>query len=258
MARLAESGAPGWTSYSLPGVPLRFGDAVIARDDADRLAEVAEESTTGSVLFLAASGPAMLVVPPFRVEAAVDYSEMYARPLVELIERKRNVAALLLRKGCFTVGYFRAGGLVDSKTDQRFVKNRHRKGGQSQRRFDRIRDKQIHELFGKACTEARDKLDPYESEIEHVLFGGDRLTLIEFRKQCSYFEKFGPRVLERVLGVPGNPRRASLDDLPREIWSSEVYTVMDEPPAPLSGRRKLRQRVAPDALRPESTGGDEE
>lgn len=258
LARLAESGAPGWTSYSPPSARPRFGDAAIDRDDADRFGEVAEDSATGSVLFVAASGPAMLVAPPFPIETANDYSELYARPLVELIERKRNVAALLLRRGGFTVGYFRAGALVDSKTDQRFVKNRHRKGGQSQRRFDRIREKQVHELYGKACTEARDKLDPYDDEIEHVLFGGDRLTLIEFRKQCSYFEKFGARVIERVLGVAGNPRRASLDDLPREIWSSEVYTAMDELPAPPTRQRKLRQRAAPDALRPESTGDEEE
>jgi peptide subunit release factor 1 (eRF1) len=228
LARLPESGTPGWTSYAPPGASPRFGDAVrLDRDDADRLAEVAAESDTGTVLFAGDSG-VMLVVPPFPIDAADDYSELYTRPLVDLLERKRNVAALLLRLGGFTVGYFRGGVLVDSKTDQRFVKNRHRKGGQSQRRFDRIREKQIYELFGKACHEAREKLDDYQSEIEYVLLGGDRHTLIDFRKQCSYFERYGARVLDRILAVPGNPRRESLDDLPHEIWSSEVYTLRDE------------------------------
>lgn len=225
LARLPESGAPGWTSYSPPGASPRFGDVVRPDPvDTDRLVEAAVESDTGSVLFVADFG-VMLVVPPFPVEVQDDYSELYTRPLVDSLERKRNVAALLLRLGGFTVGYFRGGVLVDSKTDQRFVKNRHRKGGQSQRRFDRIREKQVHELFGKACSEAREKLDEYQDEIEYVLFGGDRHTLIDFRKQCSYFEKYGARVLGRVLAVPGNPRRESLDDLPHEIWSSEVYTV---------------------------------
>jgi hypothetical protein len=224
LARLPEPGAPGWTSYAPPGTAPHSADARLDRDDADRLAEVSTESATGSVLFASAT-VVMLVVPPFPIDLSEDYSELYTRPLMELLERKRNVAALLLRLGGFTVGYFRGGVLVDSKTDQRFVKNRHRKGGQSQRRFDRIREKQVHELFGKVCGEAREKLEPYEGEIEHLLFGGDRHTLIDFRKQCSYFEKYGERVLERVLAVPGNPRRESLDDLPREIWSSETYTV---------------------------------
>ena len=257
LPRLADSGAPGWTSYTLPGEPLRLGTALIDADDADRLQEVAQDSITGSVLFSPVAGITMLVVPPFPIELAEDYSEVYTRPLLDLLDRKRNVAVLLLRKGGFTMGYFRAGVLADSKTDQRFVKNRHRKGGQSQRRFDRIREKQIHELFDKACGEAREKFEPYEDEIEWVLFGGDRHTLIDFRKQCGYFEKFGDRMIERVLGVPGNPRRASLDELPQEIWSSEVYTAMEEPP-PAPTRRKLRQKPSPVALGAEPRDGEEE
>lgn len=237
---LPEGGAPGWTSYAPPGTAPRLGEAAIAEDDGSSLSEAACDSPTGSVLF-AAGQEAMLIVPPFPVETDEDYSELYVQPLIEILQRKRNVAALLLRLGGFTVGYFRAGVLVNSKTDQRFVKNRHRKGGQSQRRFDRIREKQVHELFAKACTEAREKLDAYEAEIEHVLFGGDRHTLIDFRKQCTYFEKYGKRVIERVLGVHGNPRRESLDALPQEIWSSELYAVHDEP---AEARRRVA-KVAP-------------
>ena len=123
------------------------------------------------------------------------------------------------------MGLFRGETLVDAKTGQRFVKNRHRKGGQSQRRFDRIREKQTFELFGAVCETAREKFDPHEREIEHVLFGGDRRTLMAFRKQCTYFERYGERVMERVLPVPGDPRRAQLERMPREIWSSELYVV---------------------------------
>ncbi len=251
LARLPATGARGWTSYSPAGVAPRFGETALDRDDADRLREAATDSPTGSVLFLGADGGAAVVVPPFPVLVEVDYSELYTRPLIELVERKRNVAALLLRLGGFTVGFFRGGVLADSKTDQRFVKNRHRKGGQSQRRFDRIREKQVHELFAKACTEAREKLDPYEEEVEHVMFGGDRHTLLDFRKECSYFEKYGTRVIERVLAVPGNPRRESLDDLPREIWSSEMYSVVTDEEAAekaVGRRRRLRPATAPDAL----------
>ena len=73
--------------------------------------------------------------------------------------------------------------------------------------------------------EAREKLEPYEQEIEYVFFGGDRHTLQDFRKECTFFERFGDRVMSRVLLVPGDPRRDSLDLAPREIWSSDVYTV---------------------------------
>ena len=219
---LPDSGAPGWTSYRPPGEPPALGECDIDPETADELAEIARESETGSVTFMHGGG-VTLVVPPFAVEEAADYSELYPRPLVELLERPRTVAVFLLRRGGFSVGFFRDGAVADSKTDRRFVKNRHRKGGQSQRRFDRIREKQVHELFAKACGEAREKLGPYEAEIEHVLFGGDRHTLQDFRKECTYFERFGDRVMSRVLLVAGDPRRESLDLAPREIWSSEVW-----------------------------------
>ena len=225
LQELPEAGAPGWTSYRPPYEPPSFGAFDVDPDTAARFEEIARESDTGSVLF-ARSEDLTLIVPPFPVVEAIDYSELYAPPLVELLQRPRTVAVLLLRRGGFSVGFFRGRDVADSKTDQRFVKNRHRKGGQSQRRFDRIREKQVHELFAKACGEAREKLEPYEEEIEYVFFGGDRHTLQDFRKECTYFERFGERVMSRVLLVAGDPRRESLDLAPREIWSSEVWRAL--------------------------------
>jgi peptide subunit release factor 1 (eRF1) len=224
-----EAGAPGWTSYRPPHEPPSFAELDVDAETAGRLDEIARDSDTGSVLF-ASADELTFIVPPFPIEAAVDYSELYARPLVELLQRPRTVAVLLVRRGGFSVGLFRGDAVADSKTGQRFVKNRHRKGGQSQRRFDRIREKQVHELFAKACAEAREKLESYEPEIEYVFFGGDRHTLQDFRKECTYFERFGDRVMSRVLLVAGDPRRESLDLAPREIWSSEVWRALRAEP----------------------------
>jgi len=222
LARLPEEGAPGVTCYRVMGETPPFDACGLEGDDASKLAEIAAASETGSVL-LADGAAWMLVLPAFAVRESSDYGEVHARPLIAILERPRVYAALLLRLGGFSVGFFRGESLVEDKTDQHFVKNRHKKGGQSQRRFERIREKQVHELFGKACTTAREHLMPYEDEIEHVFFGGDRHTLQAFRKECTYFERFGDRVAARVLPVAGDPRRTSLDAVPREVWSSEVY-----------------------------------
>lgn len=224
LSRLPPDGASGRTSYrTAGGVPALDGLALDA-DDAGRLAEIAAPSDTGSVLF-AEPARVMLVVPPFPVERAFDFDALAPKPLRELLERRRAVAVLLLRLGGYSAGFFRGEALVDSKTGRRFVKNRHRKGGQSQRRFERIREKQIDEHFESACEAAQRVLTPYEAEIEQVLFGGDRHTLQAFRKECAYFARFGDRVLARVLPVPGDPRRAQLEAIPREVWSSDVFVT---------------------------------
>jgi hypothetical protein len=220
---LPEEGAPGRTSYALPGDPPSFAAAIDPEDKA-QLDQIARDSDTGAALFEHDAG-ITLVVPPFPIDRAAVFDEVHVAPLLELLERRRAYAAFLLRLGGFAVGFFRGNKLIDSKIDQRFVKNKHRKGGQSSTRFARIREKQVHELFEKACETAHDKLTPYEAEIEHVLLGGDRRTLLAFRKECSYFDRFGDRVLSRILPAHGDPRLAMLESIPREVFSSDVYTV---------------------------------
>lgn len=224
---LPEEGAPGRSSYAVPGDPPSFAAAVDPEDKA-QLDQIAGDSDTGAALFEHAAG-ITLVVPPFPIDRATVFHEIHTAPLVELLERKRAYAVFLLRLGGFAVGFFRGNKLVDSKIDQRFVKNRHRKGGQSSTRFARIREKQVHELFEKACETAHDKLTPYEHEIEHVLFGGDRRTLLAFRKECLYFDRFGARVRSRILPAHGDPRFAMLESIPREVFSSEIYTIPSTP-----------------------------
>jgi hypothetical protein len=224
LARLPPDGAIGRTSYRPPGESLPLGGLALDPDDADRLAEIAAASETGSIVF---EEPARitLVLPPFPVERALDAGVLHTAPLRKLLDRPRAIAVLLLRLGGYSVGFFRGDALIASKTGRRFVKNRHRKGGQSQRRYDRIREKQTDEHFGAACEAAQATLAPYEREIEHVLFGGDRHTLHAFRKQCHYFDRYGDRILARVLPVPGDPRLSHLEAIPRELSSSDLYVA---------------------------------
>ncbi|HEY8172663.1 MAG TPA: Vms1/Ankzf1 family peptidyl-tRNA hydrolase [Dehalococcoidia bacterium] len=220
IARLPEEGSPGVTVYSRP-----FETPVAeALPEAESLLEAASESDTGSVLFIT-DDEAALVIPPFPQPETVSFDAINATPLVELLDRSRMLGVLLLRLGGYTVGILRDDSIIDSKTGTRFVKNRHRKGGQSQRRFDRIREKQTDELFEAACETAKRMLVSYDAQIEHVFLGGTKQTLIAFRKECAFLDRFGPRLRSHVLTVTSDPRRASLDDIAHEIWSSDVYTL---------------------------------
>jgi hypothetical protein len=222
IASLPGNGSPGFTRFVRPG-DRQDPPAWLSREAKDAFSTSAGESVTGSVLLEQPRG-AMLIVPPFAVEEALEAQVIETARLIELLERPRAFAALLLRRGGYTVGFFRGEYLVASKTDRRFVKNRHRKGGQSQRRFDRIREKQVHEMLKKACEDGRATLEPYASEIQHLYFGGDRLAVKELREECEYFDRtYGSRISPRLLPVVGDPRRASLDGVAREVWMSDVW-----------------------------------
>jgi hypothetical protein len=221
---LPAARTPGITSCTLTGETPSITAPWLDADSRDRLAAAAAESETGAILFLR-DQDIHLILPPFPVKTARSSDTIDTEPLIEMLERPRIIAAFLLRRGGYTIGLFRGSLLADSKTDRRFVKNRHKKGGQSQRRFDRIREKQMFELFGKACEDLRETLTPYEQEIEHIFVGGDRQALIAFRKQCDYLDRFGARVARRILPVAGDPRKASLDAVPRDAWSSDVWVT---------------------------------
>ena len=188
---------------------------------ADALALVTG-SETGAFLFWSLA-QSHLVLPPFRVERQADYPGWHAGPLQSLLDRPRPVLVLLLRLGGYAVGIFEGERLVSSKVGSPFVKGRHRKGGSSSGRFARRREEQARTLFDKACETLRMQLEGYEGRLEHLIFGGDRLTLQAFQKRCPHLKRLEGIRLQRVLDVP-DPRLNVLKGTPRLIYTSRVAT----------------------------------
>jgi hypothetical protein len=131
------------------------------------------------------------------------------------------VGVILLRLGRFSVGVFKGELLLTSKTDARYVKGRHRAGGSSQRRFERIREKQIYELFTKACSVVADRFSPYEEDLDYILLGGERHTLMDFLKECQFLRRTRSPILKRTLHMR-EPKLRELERTPQEMWKSQV------------------------------------
>lgn len=193
---------------------------------------------TGAVAFW---GPAAAVViaPPFPVPARVSSSGYNTAPLREMLDRPRTLAVILVRLGGYSMGIYRDGSFSETKTGGRFVKNRHRKGGQSQRRFERIREGQIREHFDAIGDAVRTKILPFATEIDGVVLGGDRRTVQAWLARSPLPDALAVKVLPRVLDVP-EPRLDVLQRTPTAIWTSRVIVVTEPPPdasEPGSGSR---------------------
>ena len=120
------------------------------------------------------------------------------------------------------MGVLRGESLVATKTDSRYMKNRHRAGGQSQRRFERSRERLIRELYDKTSEVARATFTPYLGEMDYVLLGGERGTLNGFIKRCSLMQReLKPKILARRLAVD-QPNQRALKGISREVWKSSV------------------------------------
>lgn len=122
-------------------------------------------------------------------------SQFYLEPLEQMLE-ERDVYGLLLidRREC-TIGF-----LVGSRTEVAAyltsrVPGKHRKGGQSQRRFERLTEIAAHEWFTKAGEKAS-QLFLEKENLKGILVGGPGPTKREFANG-NYLDY---RVKQRIIG----------------------------------------------------------
>jgi hypothetical protein len=203
-----------------PSVPKPLIENVELSEWVRQIVSEIGDSETGATIFWTGQR-ATVVLPPFPVKEdhfapGIDGSDLY-----KIFERNLTVGVVLLRLGKYAIGVVRGRELLASKTDTRYVKNRHRAGGSSQRRFMRSRDRLIQELYDEACDVTRRVFEPHVDAIDYVFTGGERQTINGFLNRCDFFEKSAIPVMTRLLAVD-RPSHKALEDIHREIWKSRV------------------------------------
>ena len=191
-----------------------------------------EDTETGLVVFLG-DELVVAVAPPFPVAADIMADGAETSHLAGLLDEDFLIGLVLLRLGRFAVGVMRGERLLASKTGSRYVKNRHRAGGSSQRRFERSRERLVRELYDKACSVTQDVFAPYHDRLEFILMGGERHTLQGFVRRCDYLEALAGKTLSRHLEMD-RPGQAALDGIAREVWRSRVMVFSPEGEANVS------------------------
>ena len=188
------------------------------------VAEALEESgsgDTGTAVFVTANR-IVAIRPPIPLDTDIRAAGTHTDGLRRLLNSEPVIGVVLLRLGRYAVGVLRGETLIATKTDSRYMKNRHRAGGQSQRRFERSRERLIRELYDKTSEVARSIFTPYLGEIDYVLLGGERGTLNGFVKRCSLMQReLGSKTLARRLSV-AQPNQKALKGISREVWKSGV------------------------------------
>jgi len=233
LERLIEDHAPlpdesASSVYICPGERQQFLESagVDGRAWLERLSHLDRlvlRSDTG-LIGLRAGCQALVILPPFPVSQSTLSATWDAAPLLALLEPKYTVGVVLLRLGRFSVAVYRGQSLLTSKTDARYVKGRHHAGGTSQKRFERVREGQVHRLYGKTCQAVKSQFDSIQGPLDFVLLGGDKFTLDGFLKECSYLNQLRGKVLERRLNVR-DPKRDTLEKVGGMLSESRVYPL---------------------------------
>ena len=172
------------------------------------------------------SGPETLLAltSPFPVPSRSSGTSDDFAALRTFVARRRTVAIVLLRLGAYAVGVAVDGELKVTKSDTRYVKGRHKAGGQSQRRFERNREKWVRELFDKACRDAMERFTPFSGTIDHLALGGDQQVLNSFMKRCDALNGLEDHLLPGRVTVD-RPNTGALKAAARDLWSWRVYNA---------------------------------
>ncbi len=169
-------------------------------------------------------GKAIVVCPPFPLSANARYEGVHTARLRRLLRSEPVVGIVLLRLRRYAVAVLRGDTLLATKTDRRYVKNRHRAGGQSQRRFERSRERLIRELYDKTCETARDVFAPFKGDIRYLMLGGEANTLAGLMDRCGSLSNRRWQILSHRLNID-EPNQKTLNRIAFEVWKSRVYVL---------------------------------
>src|SRR5881296_2970861 len=84
-------------------------------------------------------------------------SKFFTEPIHEMLTERQTYALVVIDQGEATLGLLRGKRIEALKNVQSLVPRKHRMGGQSARRFERLHDQAVHEFFkkiGDLMTEA--------------------------------------------------------------------------------------------------------
>ncbi len=170
--------------------------------------------------------PRLAIAPPFPITSEVETTDR--ETLLNSIDPPLHVAIILIRYGYVAIAIAHDETIITTKTDTRWVPNKHRAGGQSANRFKRSREKWAREFFDKSARLATERFAAYPHHIDHLIFGGDKHVINQFLQRANFPNNLSHRILQRRLNTL-RPNRNALKDAVRQAWSSTIYELAPSP-----------------------------
>ncbi|MFC1941816.1 Vms1/Ankzf1 family peptidyl-tRNA hydrolase [Chloroflexota bacterium] len=184
------------------------------------ITELAESSKNGAALFFSPEHIYM-VLPPFPFAVSSSVSGFNIETLNSRLRCDYTIALILVRLGAYAVGVCSGEKLLSSKVGTGLVHGKHKKGGSSQQRFARHREKQIEYFMTRVCQHAHEHLQTLDKKLDYMVYGGAWTTIQLLQKQCHFLGQLDTRTLPPLLDIP-EPRKAVLTAAITRIWSSTL------------------------------------
>lgn len=181
-----------------------------------RMKNIPHVPETGIAIFCGMTQPNKveyhLIYPPDTITIKLyvcDY-RFHVEHLKEMLESKNRYGLVVVARGGATIAYVQGSKLQIIRDEDSFVPSKHKMGGQSQRRFQRLADEAAAAWYNKVA-EMINKIFLEEYPVEAIVIGGPALSKGEFleSKALDY------RIKEKIIGLfdVGYTGRAGIREL---------------------------------------------
>jgi len=187
------------------------------------------ESPTGMALFYDMKRLGMvrmLMTPPFPIgESKWKLDCVFdTTPLQELLEQNQVSCIVLAHAGETFIGISNREAVIDYKVVRSSVKEKHTKGGWSQRRFERLRDEDIKHHAEKARGVFEALVDEYKNELKMVVASGEHNLIKAITGGDSGYQYPFP-LLIRSIDLKAKVEKHNIDKIRVLVWSARWYHI---------------------------------
>lgn len=145
-----------------------------------------------------------IIVPPIPIKQFVYLcgKEFYLDPLKEMLVPKNIIGVVLMEAGNYTIAIIRGKHIEIIKDEDYYIIGKTRKGGQSARRFERLREEQVNNFYKHLAKEINEIFLPQLENIDAIVFGGNSIRVQEFLERGLLDYRLREKIVTKTIVVP--------------------------------------------------------
>jgi hypothetical protein len=141
-----------------------------------------------------------------------------------VLEQNQVICIVLAHAGETFIGISNREAVIDHKIVRSSVKEKHTKGGMSQRRFERLRDEDIKHHAEKVRGVFEALVDEYKNELKMVVASGEHNLVKEITGGDSGYRYSFP-LLIRSIDLNAKVEKQNIDKIRVLAWSARWYLL---------------------------------
>ena len=200
----------------------------------DRLSSISKIPQNGLVLFAGENDDTgeficLMFSPPDPVTVYFYRTDKYFHLefLEDMLEESDVYGLIVIERDEATIGLLKGSSLIVLEEVEGYVPGKHSKGGQSQRRYDRIIEELVEEFYKRVGEIANKHFIPYleSGKLKGILIGGPGYAKLDFVKGDYIDYRLKEKVLDTLVdvGSQGEPGLKELVMRASELIKGQKY-----------------------------------